>query len=107
MLWAAEQLVAPHLLDAEVLATLRKSVLRGLLAESRAQEALSDLAEWQVERVPHLPFLQAAFYLRHNYSAYDALYVVVAQRYGAVVVTCDGPLSRAPAVAGVVIRNMG
>jgi len=81
-------------------------VLRGLLAQSRAQEALSDLAEWQVERVPHLPFLQAAFNLRHNYSAYDALYVAVAQRFGAAVITCDGPLSRAPGLAGVEIRNV-
>jgi len=106
LLWAGQELVAPELMDAEVLAVLRKGVHRGLLTESRAREALFDLAAWQVARVPHAPFLQAAFELRHNYSAYDALYVVVARRFGAALVTCDGPLSRAPTVPGVEIRNV-
>lgn len=103
----SDDLVAPHLLDAEVLSVLRRQVLRGELDEPSAQFALQALAAWPIERVPHTPLLQAAFDLRFNYSAYDALYVAVAQRLAATVVTCDGPLSRAPAVPGVVIRNIG
>jgi predicted nucleic acid-binding protein len=102
-----EPLIAPELLDAEVLSTLRRVVLRGELSERRALQALDVLPLWGVIRVSHHPFLRAAFELWANYSAYDALYVAVAQRFGATILTCDGRLSRAPAVPGVEIRNLG
>lgn len=85
---------------------LRRDVLRGLLGETRARRALEQLALWPVRRVPHRPFLIAAFNLRQNYSSYDALYVAVAQAYEASVLTCDERLSRAPAVPGVQIRRI-
>ena len=42
---------APELLDAEVLAVLRREVLAGRLAERRATQAVADLRDWDVERL--------------------------------------------------------
>ena len=65
-------LVAPALLDVEVLSVLRRAVLHKKLAEQRATEALADLAEWQVNRIAHPPLIQEAWRHRHNVSRYDA-----------------------------------
>lgn len=96
---------APELLDAEVLAVLRREVLTGRLAEQRATEAVSDLRDWGIERLPHKTLLDAAWKLRGHVTACDALYVSAAQARGAALVTADGPLSRAPAL-GVVVHNV-
>lgn len=96
---------APELVDAEVLAVLRREVLAGRLAERRATEAVSDLRDWPFERLPHRTLLDAAWRLRGHVTAYDALYVAAAQARGAALVTADGPLSRAPAL-GVVVHNL-
>ncbi len=42
---------------------------------------------------------------RHNVSAYDAMYVVVARMYDVPLLTADGPLARAPAL-GIVVQNI-
>ena len=42
-------LVAPELMDAEVVAVLRRAVLRGELSEGRALVALDDLSGWPVQ----------------------------------------------------------
>ncbi len=98
-------LLAPEVLDAEVLAVLRRYVLAGRLTEARAGEAVLDLGDWGVERLPHAPLLSDAWELRHNVAAFDALYVAAAKQYEVPVVTADGPLSRAP-VGGVVVQNV-
>lgn len=96
---------APELIDAEVLAVLRREVLAGRLGARRAAEALADLRDWDLERVPHRPLLEDAWALRSNVTAYDALYLAVAARYDAPVLTADGPLARAP-LSGFVIENV-
>lgn len=96
---------APELLDAEVLAVLRREVLVGRLIEDRATEAVSDLRDWDLERLPHKRLLDTAWKLRGHVSAYDALYVSAARARGAALVTADGPLSRAPGL-GVVVHNI-
>jgi predicted nucleic acid-binding protein len=101
----AETLVAPELLDAEVLAVLRRAVRRRELNLRRAEEALVDLEAWGVERIPHLKLWRTAWKYRANVSGYDAFYVAAAAIYEAPLLTADGPLSRAPRL-GVVIQNM-
>ena len=44
-------LLAPELMDAEVLSVLRRAVLHGHLAETRALQAVDDLVHWPVERI--------------------------------------------------------
>lgn len=101
----AEVLVAPELLDVEVLAVLRRAVLNKELEASRAHEALDDLAAWDVERVAHRLLLDIAWSYRANVSGYDAFYVATAALYDAPLLTADGPLARAPRL-GVVVQNL-
>jgi predicted nucleic acid-binding protein len=98
-------LVAPELLDAEVLSVLRRAVLGGRLAHARAREALDDLVAWPVRRLPHRPLLREAWALRHNASGYDALYLAAGRLHGARVLTADGPLARVPGV-GALVENV-
>jgi predicted nucleic acid-binding protein len=65
-------LLAPELLDVEVLSVLRHAVLRRKLDERRAVLALEDLADWQIDRISHIGMIQPAWWHRHNMSAYDA-----------------------------------
>ena len=44
-------LLAPELMDAEVLSVLRRAVLHGHLEEARALLAVDDLVHWPVERI--------------------------------------------------------
>ena len=73
-------LLAPDLLDAEVLAVMRRESLAGRLRNRRAEQALDDLRAWDLERIPNALLLSDAWSLRHNVSAYDALYVAAARR---------------------------
>lgn len=98
-------LLAPELLDAEVLAVLRRAVLEKRLGEPRARAAIDDLRHWNVRRLGHAALLLDAWALRANVTAYDALYLAAARRTGATVLTADGPLARAPAT-GVVVQNV-
>ena len=98
-------LIAPELLYVEVMLVFRRAVLRKKLEEHRAMLALEDLAAWPIDRISHLALLQEAWKHRHNVSAYDALYVAAARIYDAVLLTADGPLSRAPKL-GIIVQNI-
>ena len=98
-------LFAPELLDAEVLSVLRRWVLGGTLEPARAGEAIRDLRDWDIARVPHREIIETAWSLRHNATAYDALYLAAARRHRATILTADGPLSRIP-VKGFAIQNV-
>lgn len=98
-------LIAPELLDVEVLSVFRRAVLHKKLEEHRALLALEDLIDWQVDRIPHTALVQEAWHHRHNVSAYDAFYVAAARFYDVSLLTADGPLSRASAL-GIVVQNI-
>ena len=100
-----DTLVAPELLDVEVLAVLRRAVLKQELGATRAEAALEDLSAWDVERIPHRRLWHAAWQFRQNVSGYDAFYVATAALFSAPLLTADGPLTRAPRM-GIVIQNM-
>jgi predicted nucleic acid-binding protein len=98
-------LVAPEMVDAEVLSVLRRWVLNGDIEETRARMAVDDLVRWPMERVPHQSLVQLAWQYRRNLSAYDALYVAVARTRGFPLITLDGRLARAPGL-GIMVQNM-
>jgi predicted nucleic acid-binding protein len=98
-------LLAPALIDVEVLSVLRRAALHKKLEEQRAALALEDLIAWQVDRVAHRNLIREAWRHRHNVSGYDAFYVAAARLYNAPLLTADGPLSRAPAL-GIVVQNV-
>ncbi len=99
------ELAAPALLDAEVLAALRKGLQQGRYDLPRAEHAISDLVDWPIQRIPNRNLLHLAWVHRHNVTAYDALYVALANSLGVPLLTIDGPLSRAPGL-GIVVQNV-
>jgi predicted nucleic acid-binding protein len=90
------QLIAPDVLNAEVLHGLRGLERGGVLADARALKAVLRLAEGRIDLVPTKALIQDVWSLRHNLSAYDACYVALAQVLDCPLLTTDGPLTRAP-----------
>ncbi len=88
-----ETLHAPHLLDLEVAQVLRRLVAQGVVTGFRAQQAVEDLLDLRITRYPHDVLLSRVWQLRHNFSAYDAAYITLAEELGAVLVTRDGRLA--------------
>lgn len=90
----AEELYAPHLIDVEFLQALRRLVSVDRLREDSAGLALDRLRTWPIERYGHTGFVRRIWELRHSVSAYDAVYVALAEALGAPLATCDTKLSR-------------
>jgi predicted nucleic acid-binding protein len=91
-----DELHAPHLVDVEVVQGLRRLVRTGEVSSGRADEAIADLTDLDLHRHAHVDLLGRAWKLRDNLSAYDAMYVALAEAIEAPIVTCDGPLATAP-----------
>lgn len=87
---------APHLADVEVTQALRRYVCEGVLEPAAAVSALADLRALDLERHGHEPLLDRVWALRENVTAYDAVYVALAEALEAPLVTCDARLARAP-----------
>src|SRR5262245_24322883 len=91
-----DELHVPHLVDVEVTQGLRRLVRAGGLSAARADEGILDLADLDVHRHAHVDLLARAWRLRNNTTAYDAMYVVLAEALEATLLTCDKALARAP-----------
>jgi len=87
---------APHLADIEVAQALRRYAKDGELDGAAAASALKDLHDLDLQRHAHEPLLDRVWELRQNLSAYDAVYVALAEVLDTLVLTCDGRLARAP-----------
>lgn len=92
----SETLHAPQLLDLEVTQVLRRLAAQDLISTHRADEAVSDLLDLRIARYPHLVLLPRVWQLRHHFSAYDAAYIVLAEKLGAALITRDARLASAP-----------
>jgi predicted nucleic acid-binding protein len=90
-----ESLHAPHLLDLEVAQVLRRLVREGAVSSRRADQALQDLLDLRLTRYPHFVFLPQIWRLRHNLSAYDAVYVALTEELDATLITRDARLASA------------
>jgi predicted nucleic acid-binding protein len=87
---------SPHLVDVEVTQGLRRLVRAGEVAPGRAADAIADLADLDLHRHPHLDLLSRAWKLREHVTAYDAMYVALAEALDAPIITCDAPLATSP-----------
>lgn len=94
--FAAGQVHAPHLIDAEVGTVLRRRAAAESIRPEQAAGALRALATVVTDRYPHGPLARAAWSLRHNLSYYDALYAALAARLRVPLLTADARLARAP-----------
>jgi predicted nucleic acid-binding protein len=97
-----QSLHAPELLDLEVAQVLRRLVREGALSASRAEIAMQDLLDLRITRYPHSVLLPRIWQLRHNLSAYDAAYVVLAEKLGATLLTRDAKLASASGHAATI-----
>jgi predicted nucleic acid-binding protein len=97
-----QSLHAPELLDLEFAQVLRRLVREGALTASRAEAAIQDLLDLRITRYPHFVLLPRIWQLRHNLSAYDAAYVVLAETLGATLLTRDARLASAVGHAATV-----
>jgi predicted nucleic acid-binding protein len=93
LLGSDDELHAPHLVDAEMAQALRRLVRMGEVSAGRAGEALTDLIDLDLHRHSHLDLLGRVWTLRENISAYDAIYVALAEALAAPIVSCDGKLA--------------
>ncbi len=90
----------PSLCDVELVAGLRRAVIRGALSLGRARVALQDYEDLPIVRHGHRSLLLRILELRANVSAYDATYVALAERLDAPLVTADERLRRAVRARG-------
>ena len=93
LLSRGESLHAPHLLDVEVAQVLRRYAGAGSVTAARGRQALTDLADFPIHRYPHDVLLPRIWELRQNATAYDAVYLALAELLLAPLVTCDRKLA--------------
>jgi predicted nucleic acid-binding protein len=90
-----EILYAPYLIDIETAQVLRRYAAGGEIDGARGLAALSDLADFPLRRYPHDFLLPRVWDLRHNLTAYDAIYVALAETLDATLLTRDRRLAAA------------
>jgi predicted nucleic acid-binding protein len=87
---------APHLIDIELAQVLRRYAATGQVEPGRCQDALEDLSDFPLHRYPHDVLLPRVWELRHNLTAYDAVYIALAEALDARLLTRDRRLAAAP-----------
>ncbi len=92
---AGQSLHAPHLVDVEVAHVIRRYVARKDIDEDRGRSAIQDLVDLPIRRYPHGVLLVRTWALRNNLSAYDAIYVALAEALDVPLLTCDQHLASA------------
>jgi predicted nucleic acid-binding protein len=90
-----QTLHAPHLLDVEVAQVVRRYASAGEIDAERGRAALADLADFPLRRYPHDFLLSRVWDLRNNLTAYDAVYVALAEALDAPLITRDQRLAAA------------
>lgn len=92
----AEAIAAPDFVALEFINALRRQERVNRLGH-KAGLALADFQVMRIERYDRQDFVAAIWKLRHNFSAYDAAYVALAERLPAPFLSADGRLKRAVA----------
>ncbi len=85
----------PALCDVEVVAGLRRELQLREMTPTRAAQALRSYVDLPLTKYGHGPLLARALFLRANFTAYDAMYVALAELLGAALLTTDSRLARA------------
>lgn len=92
----SDDLVAPGLLDYEVVSVLKRVTFSGSLSETAAVDALAAFDDLAIARWNFFDgFRRRALELSKGLSAYDAAYVVLAEALDATLVTRDRKLAKA------------
>ncbi len=89
-------LVAPHILPAEVTQVLRRGVLTGARDAEGVRVARQSLVQIEVTLLDFAPVAERVWDMRQTFTAYDAWHVAVAEALDAPLVTLDAKLAAAP-----------
>ena len=90
-----QTLHAPHLLDVEVAQVVRRYVAGGEIDVDRGGAVLADMSDLPLRRYPHDILIPRVWALRNNLTAYDAVYVALAEALDAPLLTRDRRLAAA------------
>lgn len=97
---------APALIDAEVASAIRGLLLTSKIAiqisAARAEQMLDDFANLPVVRYPMQPYQRRTLVLRHNFTAYDAFYVALAESLQMPLLTDDRKYAKAAGHTAVI-----
>lgn len=88
------RIVAPQLIDLEVISVLRTLVRRGLLDPDRASVAVVELNRFPIDRYDHDGIVPRIWELRDALSAYDAAYLALAETLRCRLLTNDAKLAK-------------
>ena len=83
---------APHTIDVEVVAALRRLEQRGRIDSARARAGIDLHRSLRIERHSHARHVPRMWELRHTVTAADAAYVALAEALDAVLLTSDRKL---------------
>ena len=87
-----ESFLAPDLIDVEVVSAIRRLAAGHRIDSHRSMQLLAGLAALPAERYSHTPLIGRIWELRHNFTAYDAVYIALAEATDSVLYTCDSRL---------------
>lgn len=90
-----DAVLAPELVEPEVLQALRRYVRTDAIALDVAETAIADFGALRLIPRRHAPLRDAVWALRDRCSAYDAEFVALAARHGIPLLTADARLARA------------
>ncbi|GAA2848371.1 type II toxin-antitoxin system VapC family toxin [Streptosporangium fragile] len=89
----ARKVHAPALIDVEIASGVRGHVITGKpevrISQARAQVMLERYAQLKITRHPMLPLQRRVLELRNNLTAYDGMYVALAELLGVPLLTDD------------------
>lgn len=91
-----KSVAVPGHLEAEVLSALGRLARDGAVEEDRVGRALGELVRAPFRHFPLAPLVAEAWAARANLALRDALYVTLARRLEATLLTADARLARAP-----------
>jgi predicted nucleic acid-binding protein len=100
-----QMLHAPHLIDVEIAQVLRRYEGEGLVSPARCREAFQDLADFPLARYSHEILLDRVWELRRNLTAYDAVYVALAEALDVPLLTRDRRIAAAPGLGARIELN--
>jgi predicted nucleic acid-binding protein len=84
----------PHLIDAEVAQVVRRLVRTREIDDAYGQMAVADLVVFPLRRHPHTALMVRVWELRNSLTAYDAIYVALAEALDAPLLTRDARLAK-------------
>jgi predicted nucleic acid-binding protein len=90
----AGSFIVPHLLDVEVVSALRGLIAGRRIDSHRSGQLLAGLAALPAKHYAHTPLVGRIWELRHNFTAYDAVYIALAEETNSVLYTCDAKLCK-------------